>query len=234
MDLAVVLDVVARTGFEVRQVFRVRDLQPVMLADPVAHACGRRNQIDPDRLDAGEQRRAIDGYLAQPAIVQFEGVDHDLAAGVLAVADEFLGNVLGQQVENAVQAILGDLLPGHRALLFRQGAEDDRHGHGGQGGEKCLQAKPVLALKNFQQFLARTLLVPGFFLVDTNPCDQVVDLREIVLDFVGIRVNFGQIFVGVGLLALLVHGANAPCCGSGNWSSALTLAVGNGSRRRFR
>ena len=82
--------------------------------------------------------------------MQFEGVDHDLAAGVLAVADEFFGNVLGQQIENAVQAILGDLLPGYGAIVFRQSAEDDCDRHGRQAGEKRSQPEPVLALQAVQ------------------------------------------------------------------------------------
>ncbi len=233
MDLAVVLDVVARTRFEVVQVFRVRDFQSIVLADPAAHARRRRHQVDPDRLDVGKQGRTIDSYLAQPAVLKFEGVDHHLAAGVLAVADQFLGDVLGQQVENAVEAILGDLLPGYRAIVFRQGAEDDGDRHGRHGGEEGSQPELLFAMEDIQQFLAGALLVPGFLVVKTSLGDQTINLGEVVLDFFGVGQIFVGIWTGVVQVVLLGHDRNPLCSLSGNRSARLQVTVGNGSRRRF-
>ena len=56
--------------------------------------------------------------------MQFEGVHHHLGAGMVRIADQVFADVVGKQFENAVDPLLGNLLPGDQTIFFRQGARE--------------------------------------------------------------------------------------------------------------
>ena len=217
MNLAVVFDIEARAGLEVGQVLRIGDFQPEMLADPFTHPWRRRHQVDPDRLDGGELCRTVNGYLAQATILQLESVHHHLGADMVRIADEVFANVIGKQFENAVDPLLGNLLPGDQTILFRQGAENDGCRDRRQAGEQVPQFDNVLAMhETLDQIVARCFLTANHVLDQPVLGQQILDFREVVLYGIGIS----QVIV------LSAHFASSGSVQSGGHSSIATRRHG--------
>jgi len=80
VDLAVVLDVETGRSLRGQSGFcGSGKSEAEVIAHPEAHFGRWRHQVHPDRLDAGEVRLVRHFHLAQPAILEFKGVQGKLS-----------------------------------------------------------------------------------------------------------------------------------------------------------
>jgi hypothetical protein len=199
VDLAVVLDIEAGARLQVGEAVGIRQCETKICADPVAHLRGRRDEVHPDRLDVGEVRPPGYLHLPEPAVVQLECVQRDLLALVLRGIQQFLAHLVGQQQQDAVEAIYLDLLPGEQPILLGERLEDACSVDRVQIVEQLAELAEVLAVhERLDQ------LVVGHFLAIDQVFDQPVP-RQQTLRLVEVLGQSVEIRIGMWL-----HGSWSP------------------------
>ena len=121
VNVAVVLDLITRAGFQIRQLIRIRQRQPKMRAHIISLGFAGAEQVDPDRADALEIFPALNGNLLQPAVQQDKCVHLAFVENRLPATSEHVPQLIRHFPQDIVLLTLSQQGPQSPAILDGQG-----------------------------------------------------------------------------------------------------------------